>query len=614
MWRVPINFVTLHYAYIIFMSLLAIVVLYPRGNMSAIDAYFFGASASTESGLNTIDIKSFDLYQQLYIYFIPILTNLAFVNLIVVVVRLFWFKKHLSNVAPQLLGRDEDTTRDIEGGKSYAVSTSANTVVDARAPEEPNVRTNAIAGEAISRSETRSSEARGEAAEPQRAITFDATAEKDNHPKMDAALYIPGPRERDNGHPLVELDKEYAESQDDLSIREAPAPGPSSKSGLRRRVDAPSLSEARSLERVANVATSMFVIGSEPSRLQRRPSAQSQQPELNDRPFLSSQATLGRNSQFHNLTSADRAALGGIEYRALKLLLKIASGYFVGLHIFGAISLVGWIQYANPKYREYLAECGQDKNWWAFYSSQTMISNLGFTLTPDSMISFRDAEWPMFVMSFLAFAGNTLYPVFLRLVIWIMYKLYPKSASTRESLAFLLDHPRRCYTLLFPSGTTWALFGIIFALNFIDTLLIIVLDLDNPEVNALPIGPRILAAIFQAASSRHTGTATFNLANVNPAVQFSLLVMMYIAVFPVAVALRASNTYEEKSLGVYEREGDPNENNGSSYLLTHMQNQLSFDLWYIFLGIFCILVSESKRVMDPEEPVSCHQRCSIGAH
>lgn len=40
-------------AYIIFMSLLGIVVLLPRGNISAVDATFFGASASTESGLNT---------------------------------------------------------------------------------------------------------------------------------------------------------------------------------------------------------------------------------------------------------------------------------------------------------------------------------------------------------------------------------------------------------------------------------------------------------------------------------------------------------------------------------------------------------------------------------
>ena len=40
-------------AYIIFMGLLALPILYPYGNMDAIDAWFFGASASTESGLNT---------------------------------------------------------------------------------------------------------------------------------------------------------------------------------------------------------------------------------------------------------------------------------------------------------------------------------------------------------------------------------------------------------------------------------------------------------------------------------------------------------------------------------------------------------------------------------
>ncbi|KAH8662734.1 cation transporter, partial [Ilyonectria robusta] len=178
----------------------------------------------------------------------------------------------------------------------------------------------------------------------------------------------------------------------------------------------------------------------------------------------------------------------------------------------------------------------------------------------------------------------------------------PKHASSQEPLAFLLNHPRRCYTLLFPSQPTWILFGIIFALNFVDTLLIIVLDLDNPEVAALPLGPRILAAIFQAASSRHTGTSTFNLANVSPAVQFSLLVMMYIAIFPIALSIRASNTYEEKSLGIWEDEDSLNEKNGAAYLRTHMKNQLSFDLWYIFLGAFCVCIAESDKIADVNEP------------
>jgi hypothetical protein len=81
------------------------------------------------------------------------------------------------------------------------------------------------------------------------------------------------------------------------------------------------------MDRVADVAQSLFVIGVDPSRRERRPSISSSvAPALNDRPFLSRQATLGRNSQFYNLTSEDREALGGIEYRSLKLLLKIVAG------------------------------------------------------------------------------------------------------------------------------------------------------------------------------------------------------------------------------------------------------------------------------------------------
>lgn len=233
-----------------------------------------------------------------------------------------------------------------------------------------------------------------------------------------------------------------------------------------------------------------------------------------------------------------------------------------------------------------------------------MVDNLGFTLTPDSMITFRDAEWPMFIMSFLAFAGNTFYPVFLRLLIWTMTKILPRGSPTQDPLNFLLDHPRRCYTLLFPSKPTWVLFAILFALNFVDTLLIIVLDLHNPAVAVLPVGKRILAAIFQAASARHTGTSTFVLSDVSPAVQFSLLVMMYISVFPIAISIRASNTYEERSLGIYEKEEREvdEQRSGAAYLLQHMQNQLSFDLWYIFLGIFCISIAEASRIMDLADP------------
>jgi len=48
-------------------------------------------------------------------------------------------------------------------------------------------------------------------------------------------------------------------------------------------------------------------------------------------------------------------------------LLLINLAYFLGLHLLGVIGLIPWIQYANPKYRAWLEECGQNKIWWYFF-------------------------------------------------------------------------------------------------------------------------------------------------------------------------------------------------------------------------------------------------------
>lgn len=138
------------------------------------------------------------------------------------------------------------------------------------------------------------------------------------------------------------------------------------ENGLRRRQTLASIysTTTRPLEQAASM---IFRVGgcSEPSSQ----SPQRRRIKQLTLPNLSSQATQSRNSRFNNLTAADCEMLGGIEYRALKLLLKIVTGYFLGLHLFGAICLVGWILHADPKYRNYLAECGQGNVWWCVKGS-----------------------------------------------------------------------------------------------------------------------------------------------------------------------------------------------------------------------------------------------------
>lgn len=76
---------------------------------------------------------------------------------------------------------------------------------------------------------------------------------------------------------------------------------------------------------------------------------------------------------------------------------------------------------------------------------------------------------------------------------------------------------------------------------------------------------------------------------------------MYISIFPIAISVRRTNVYEEDSLGIYQdnntEEDDHNQAGALSYVGAHLRRQLSFDLWYIFIGFFILSISEGGRIM-----------------
>lgn len=332
--------------------------------------------------------------------------------------------------------------------------------------------------------------------------------------------------------------------------------------------------------------------------LRRIKTALTQGKEADPMPYLSWQPTIGRNSQFVDLTEEQREELGGIEYRSLKTLAMVLTIYFWGSGIFGIITLVPWIVHNNPVYGAVVEAAGINRVWWGFWTANSAFMDLGFTLTPDSMNSFNTAIFPLLVMSFLIILGNTGFPVALRFMIWLGSLIAPRGSGLWEELRFLLDHPRRCFTLLFPSNANWWLFFILVLLNSIDLILFIILDLGYGAVSNLPLNIRFLDGWFQAASTRTAGFACLNLAELHPAVQTSYLIMMYIAVFPVAISIRKTNVYEEKSLGVYPNSNDADDDDQTSisYVGTHLRRQLSFDLWYVFLGYFILTITEGPRL------------------
>jgi Trk-type K+ transport system membrane component len=646
------------------MSIISSVIFYGARNLDYIDCLFFSVGGATQSGLNTVNVNDIYTYQQITVITLASLCNPMVINTFVVFVRLYWFEKRFQHVARQAnefrrnrtrsrSKTDEKRDPDFDREERGVGNRQINVLLNDTGHKENGQEKDAIAGESERRASLspgsssdaaangmsdakKAGDGKDESASP-RGLELPSPLQRDiirvdqvqrqtqdilnedrileqrtteqhivfvedqPHPKETGALRIPGPREWDRGD--LPRRVEEGERDGDLSPQ-ASAYSPSEinietkkRESLRRRV--------RNI--LSTALKSPTPEDSSGPALNASRSTRSRSRSIADpMPYLSYAPTIGRNSLFVDLTEEQREELGGIEYRSLRTLARVLILYFFCWSAFGIILFEPWIL-NSPYYKDIIRSNGQGVPWWGFFTAMSAFTDLGFTLTSDSMLSFNTAVLPLLVGAFLIVIGNTGFPCMLRFIIWLGSFLAPYGSSVWEEFRFLLDHPRRCFTLLFPRKATWWLFGILVILNGIDIIFYIILDLKDPVVTSVSGGYQFLDGLFQAASTRTAGFSVVNLAALHPATQVSYLIMMYISVFPIAISVRQTNVYEENSLGIYARQPDlakedSHDSAQKSYLGSHLRRQLSFDLWYVFLGLFFICIIEGDRIQDPNDP------------
>ena len=660
-----LNFISIHYLYLVSMTIVGSVVIFGIGDLRYIDSLFFASGAATQSGLNTVDINTIRFGQQFTLYMLAMFCNPIFIHSFVVFVRLYWFEKRFQHVVKEArsLRRTRSKSRtntfekDIEGGqKETGVNGRHITVLGPQVhPESSSLEDEKEELEAKAESVASSNNAnhdsgkglddttqprmtrRGEtvpalvkSTEEESRLPLQLSAEQhiaflenQRNPKDKSTLRIPSPREFDRGGKPEDMDAEdlhgleriFSSHVQPVSSHEGSAPDfQDPRVGNHITIDEPDIHRPREKTNTFPRLGTRQSSGSHDRAIEPVPlsktksrsgtftsfrSANTQATE--GMPYLSYEPTIGRNSLFVNLTEEQREELGGIEYRALKTLALVLIIYFVAFHVLAVICLVPWIS-RDSKYGAVVTQTnGQNRVWWGFFTAASAFNDLGFTLTADSMISFGYAIFPMLLMTFLIVIGNTGFPCMLRFLIWLTSICTVRGSALWEELRFLLDHPRRCFTLLFPGPATWWLFAILVILNGLDLLFFIILDLNDSTITSLPGGIRFIDGLFQASSTRTAGFSVVNLAYLHPAIQVSYLIMMYISVFPIAISMRRTNVYEEKSLGIYGSGGDNEVGNDPSYVGAHLRKQLSFDLWYVFLGLFLIAIVEGNRLQNTND-------------
>lgn len=330
-------------------------------------------------------------------------------------------------------------------------------------------------------------------------------------------------------------------------------------------------------------------------------------------PYISFDTIVGRNSAFVHLSNEQLEELGGVEYRALNALLWIIPFYHIGLQLTSFVVIAPYI--SQSRWKDIFVPPNLHRKispiWFTAYQVVSAYTNTGMSLVDQSMVPFQKAYPMIVIMAYLVLAGNTAFPVFFRLLIWLMTKLIRNTSRLNETLHFLLDHPRRCYIYLFPSHQTWFLLTVVVSLTLTDWFFFLVLDIGNSAIESISIGTRFAVGLLQAVAVRAAGFGTVPLSALAPAVKVLYVLMMYVSVYPIAMSVRSTNVYEEKSLGIFEDEEDSVDDEfqptgrrihiWSQYVGMHARRQLSFDMWWMGLALFLICIIERENLDDPEK-------------
>ena len=336
----PLNFITLHYAYFIGVCLFSSVIFWgsstPPRSISYIDSLFLVVSAMTEAGLNTVNLSQMNTFQQFILFLLILLGSAIWVSIAVVHVRRKAFERRFKNIVEE--ERQRRRSRNISRrGLSLPLSHSRS---------RPEVDGVVVRGRAIT-----SENNFKEAGDANLTHSYNQTPPDDNSsiitrrlPKLQSDA---NEIEADNSN----LDPTIVGQSDTGPSRRITFTSPASPTRERRIL---SMQGVGARQNIGNhpISSPRPIYFDEVPKTDEENTGGLSLP----RHGILSGGFIGRNSQFSNLSLAEREEIGGVEYRAVTYLAVIVPLYFVAWQLLGCIGLGAYVASKRASTTEVNAE------------------------------------------------------------------------------------------------------------------------------------------------------------------------------------------------------------------------------------------------------------------
>ncbi|XP_073004019.1 cation transporter HKT1;5-like [Typha latifolia] len=226
----------------------------------------------------------------------------------------------------------------------------------------------------------------------------------------------------------------------------------------------------------------------------------------------------------HHVTDQLEVGKSDWKYSCVRQLSYVVLGYLLLVHMVG-YTLISLYLTLIPSARQVLESKGIQANTFAFFATVSSFSNCGFLPTNESMIVFKNCSGLLLIVVSQVLAGNTMFPTFLRSVIWVLGRVTKKV----EYDGILSDHGENIgYKHLLPG-----LHSLLLALTvvgFVVAQFVLFLCMEWNSVGLDDMSPyrKLVGAFFMSVNTRHAGESIVDISTLSKATLVLYVVMMYL--------------------------------------------------------------------------------------
>uniref|UniRef100_J3MHB2 HKT24 transporter n=1 Tax=Oryza brachyantha TaxID=4533 RepID=J3MHB2_ORYBR len=213
-----------------------------------------------------------------------------------------------------------------------------------------------------------------------------------------------------------------------------------------------------------------------------------------------------------------------IKKRCLRYLVFVMLAYMIIILVTGSLLVFMYIAHVSSA-RDVVTRKSINKALFSVSVTVSSFTNGGLLPTNESMAVFSSNNGLLLLLISQILAGSTLFPVFLRLVIWALRGL---RLARAEEPGFIMSNTRAVgFNHLLPSMKTALLAAMEVALVAIAVMLFCCLNWGSAVFAGLTSLQKIINALFMAVNARQAGENSIDCSLVAPAVLVLFMAMMY---------------------------------------------------------------------------------------